>query len=158
MTSDERERLIARYAAGPAEVDHSLAGFTPEQLTAHPIAGKWSAAEIAHHLADSESTAALRLRRLIAEELPVISGYDQELFAERLRYNQRPIAPSLEMFRAARATTVQVLRLMAEADWTREGWHTEAGHYSTETWLAIYADHAHNHAAQIRRLKEALRA
>jgi len=45
---------------------------------------------------------------------------------------------------------------MSEADWQRQGTHSESGHYSAEDWLTIYAAHAHNHAAQIRRLRDAL--
>jgi hypothetical protein len=45
---------------------------------------------------------------------------------------------------------------MKEEDWTREGWHTESGRYSAETWLKIYSAHGRDHAAQIRRLREAL--
>ena len=86
----------------------------------------------------------------------MIQGYDQEAWAARLRYNARELAPALEAFRAARATTAQLLPGLSDADWAREGWHTESGRYSAETWLRIYAVHAHNHAAQIRRLKDAL--
>ncbi len=154
MTSEEREELIARYADGYQEVVRSLEGFSAEALTAHPSSGGWSAAEIVHHLADSEMTSAIRLRLLLVEEHTVIHGYDQDLFSTRLRYNDRQIAPSLEALRAARATTVQVISHMSEEDWQREGWHTESGRYSTEKWLRIYAAHAHNHAAQIRRLRE----
>ena len=156
MERQERQRLIGRYAAGYDEVAGALDGFPAGELTAHPIPGKWSAAEIVHHLADSETTSAIRIRRLLAEDLPVIQGYDQELYAVRLRYNQRDIAPSLEAFRAARATTSQLLPGLTDADWAREGWHTESGRYSAEKWLTLYAAHAHGHAAQIARLKAAL--
>ena len=54
------------------------------------------------------------------------------------------------------ATTVQLLSFMSEHDWQREGTHTESGMYTPEHWLKIYAAHAHNHAAQIKRLKETL--
>ena len=50
----------------------------------------------------------------------------------------------------------QLLGLMTEDDWKRAGTHTESGAYSMEDWLTIYAKHAHNHAAQIQRLREAL--
>jgi hypothetical protein len=156
MDRKERDELIARYAAGYDEVKAALEGFPAGGLTAHPIVGKWSAAEIVHHLADSETTSALRIRKLLAEDHPIIHGYDQELFAARLHYNERDIAPSLEAFRQARATTMQLLPVMTDADWAREGWHSESGRYSAETWLRIYAAHAHNHAAQIARLKAAL--
>ncbi|HEX5081552.1 MAG TPA: DinB family protein, partial [Blastocatellia bacterium] len=117
------------------------------------IPGKWSAAEIVQHLADSEMTSAIRLRRLLVEDRPVIHGYDQELFATRLQYNDRDLAPALEAFRGARATTVQLLERMTDEDWLREGTHSESGRYTAEDWLEIYAAHAHGHADQIRRLK-----
>ncbi len=156
MTSAERDKLIARYAAGPDEVASSLQGISSDGLTAHPLPGKWSVAEIVHHLADSETIAGIRLRRLLAEDRPVIQGYDQEGFAARLRYNERDLRPAWEAFRSTRGTTVQLLRGMSEADWHRTGWHTEAGLYTAESWLEIYSEHAHKHAAQIRRLREAL--
>jgi hypothetical protein len=156
MTREERRELIARYAAGYDEVVKALEGFPADKLTAHPIAGKWSAAEIVQHLADSEMTSAIRLRRLLVEGKPVIQGYDQDLFATRLLYNERDIAPAMEAFRGARATTTQLLERMTDADWRREGTHTESGHYTAEDWLKIYAAHAHGHADQIRRLREAL--
>lgn len=156
MTSAERKELIAKYAAGYDEIAGALEGFTAETLTAHPLPGKWSAAEIVQHLADSEMTSAIRLRRLLVEDNPVIQGYDQELFATRLFYNDRDIAPALEALRAARATTLQIIERMTEADWQRAGTHSESGPYTTETWLRIYADHAHGHADQIHRLRAAL--
>ena len=156
MNSDERQRLIARYKDGYNEVAKSLDGFAEEKLADHPISGKWSAAEIVHHLADSETISGIRLRNLIVEDHPMIQGYDQEVFAVRLNYNQREIAPALDAFRSARANTAQLFDSMSEEDWQREGTHSESGPYRVEDWLRIYSDHAHNHAAQIRRLREAL--
>jgi hypothetical protein len=156
MTSQERQELIAQYIDGYDEVTRSLEGFTADALTAHPIDGKWSAAEIVHHLADSETTSGLRLRRLLVEDNPVIQGYDQDEYATRLHYNKRELAPALEAFRSARAGAAQLFQFMSEEDWQREGTHSESGSYSVENWLKIYAAHAHNHAAQIRRLREAL--
>ena len=156
MTPEERKTLIAQYASGYDEVINALNGFPAENLGAHPIAGKWSAREIVHHLGDSESFSAGRLRKLLVEDNPLIQGYDQDQFATRLRYNERDLAPALEAFHSARETTLQVLELMNEDDWKRSGTHSESGSYSTEDWLKIYAAHAHDHAAQIRRLRESL--
>ncbi len=85
MAPEERNALIERYAAGVEEVVRALAGFPADRLTAHPFPGKWSAAEIVHHLADSEMTSAIRLRRLLTEAHPVIPGYDQDHWAQALR-------------------------------------------------------------------------
>ncbi|MGH9801724.1 MAG: DinB family protein [Blastocatellia bacterium] len=156
MTQAERQELIDRYTDGYNEVVRALEGFTAEMLTKHPLPGKWSAAEIIHHLADSEMTSAIRIRRLLVEDNPAIEGYPEAVYAERLVYNVRDIAPAMEALRAARATTVQLLERMTEEDWQRKGTHSEAGAYGTEIWLKNYAAHAHDHASQIRRLREAM--
>ena len=156
MTSQERQKLIAQYKEGYNEVTRSLEGFPPDSLTAHPIEGKWSVAEIIHHLADSETTSGMRLRRLLVEDQPLIQGYDQDAYASRLNYNNREMAPALDAFRSARATAAQLFEFMSEEDWQREGRHSESGSYTAEQWLTIYAAHAHNHASQIRRLRDAL--
>jgi hypothetical protein len=156
MNSQERSKLIAKYKDGYEEVSAALKDFPPDLLTARPLPGKWTACEIIHHLADSESTSANRLRRLLVEDGPVIQGYDQDQFAIQLKYNERDPAPALDVFRAARATTAQLLDIMSDEDWQREGEHTESGPYTAETWLSVYSEHAHNHAAQIRRLRSAL--
>ena len=156
MTPEERKDLIAKYAAGYDEVMNALNGFPADSLGAHPIPGKWSAREIVHHLGDSESFSAARLRKLLIDDAPVIQGYDQDVYATRLRYNERDMAPALEAFRSARESTLQIIELMTEDDWQREGTHTESGRYTVDDWLTIYAKHAHNHASQIRRLRDAL--
>jgi hypothetical protein len=66
------------------------------------------------------------------------------------------MAPALDAFRSARATAAQLFEFMSDEDWKREGTHSESGSYTAEDWLTIYAAHAHNHAAQIRRLREAI--
>jgi hypothetical protein len=154
MTQDERQALIAQYKGGYEEVSRSLEGLSDAQMSEHPLPGKWSAREIVQHLADSEMNSAIRLRKLLTEESPQIQGYDQDVYAAALRYNERDIAPALEAFRAARSTTAQLLDTMTEDDWAREGTHTESGRYTASDWLRIYAAHAHNHAAQIRRLRD----
>ena len=87
-----------------------------------------------HHLADSEMTAAIRLRLLLAEDSPAIQGYDQDEFARRLHYD-RPHEASLELFRYARESTAELLERLTAADWLREGTHTEVGRYGAERWL-----------------------
>ena len=157
MDAAQRSKLIQRYREGFEQVKRALDGFPPAQLTARPFPGKWSAAEIVHHLADSETQSAIRLRKLLVEAHPVIQAYDQDEWARGLHYQSRPIEPSLQAFRYARETTAQLFEHMTEADWRKLGWHSEAGSYHTERWLEIYAAHAHGHAEQIERLKGALK-
>ena len=148
MDSETRRKLIEQYKEGYHVVAQALAGATDEQLDARPGPGKWTAREVVHHLADSEMTSALRLRTLVAVDNPQIFGYDQDEFARRLYYD-RPIEASLEAFKGARRSTAEILDRMTDAEWQREGTHTEHGRYGVTRWLEIYAAHAHQHAAQI---------
>jgi hypothetical protein len=154
MDSEERERLVAQYRDGYLVISEALLKITPEGLDARRGPGRWSAREIVHHLADSEMTAAIRLRRLLAEDRPAIQGYDQDEFARRLHYD-RPHEASLELFRCVRQATAELLERLQPSDWLREGTHSEMGRYTVEIWLSIYAEHAHKHARQIREARSA---
>ena len=157
MDRQARRALIAQYKDGYRVVADALAGATDDELDAHPAAGKWSAREIVHHLADSEMTSAIRLRLLLAVDNPNIAGYDQEEFARRLYYD-RPIEASVEAFKSARRTTGEILARLTDAEWSRQGTHSELhGPYTVERWLEIYACHAHDHATQIRIARSAAR-
>jgi hypothetical protein len=156
MTEDTRKTQVKAYRDGVREVEAALAGATDRELDARPAPGKWTAREIVHHLADSEMTAAVRLRRLIAEDQPNVGAYDQTVYAERLHYD-RPIGPSLAAFRAARESTADLLERLTPAEWGRAGVHPEHGVYSVDYWLGLYAVHAHKHAAQIARARQRAR-
>src|SRR3989441_6797301 len=95
MDQTERTALLDRYRSGTADVEAALAEITDEELDRAPAdADSWTARQVAHHLADSEAMAYIRLRRLIAEDAPVIAGYDEPEWARRLHYD-RPLATSL---------------------------------------------------------------
>jgi hypothetical protein len=156
MDGDARQKLIDQYKDGYRVVAEALVGASDEELDAHPAPGKWSAREVVHHLADSEMTAAVRARLLIAVDKPQIVGFDQDEFARRLYYD-RPIEASLDAFKSARRTTAELLERLTDAEWAREGTHTEHGRYTLERWLEIYARHAHGHAEQILVARDAAR-
>ncbi len=148
---DGRSGLIRRYRDGSRVIAEAVAGATDAELDRRPPTPElWSAREVVHHVADSEMTSAIRLRRLIAEEEPDLGAYDEELFARRLRYD-RPIGASLDAIRAARAATAEILDRLDEAEWRRGGRHPEHASYTVDDWLRIYAEHCHEHAEQIGR-------
>lgn len=156
MSKQNRADLIRRYREGPAVLADAVSRLSERQLDHKPSDGGFSAREVVHHTADSEMTAAIRLRRLVAEDNPQITGYDPDVFAARLHYASRSAQPSLDAIRAARESTASILAALSEAEWERAGTHGEMGAYSIDTWLEIYAAHCHDHADQIRRaVKEA---
>lgn len=154
MDFTERTALIERFRTGTTDVEDALAGITDEELDRQPAdRDEWTPRAVAHHLADSEAMAYIRLRRLIAEENPQIVGYDEPEWARRLHYD-RPIAASLAVLAAVRAASLQLLESLDDAEWERAGTHTASGPYGVADWLRIYAEHSHEHAEQIRAARQ----
>lgn len=149
MDAEERKALIRRYRDGHRAVADAFRGLSDEELD-RSATDEWTPRMIAHHLADSEMMSAIRLRRLVTEDRPVLQGYDEVEFARKLT-SDRPIEPSLEVMRWARESTAQILERLTDDDWRKAGQHNESGSYSVEDWLSIYAKHGHDHAAQIKR-------
>jgi len=149
VDANARKQLISRYRDGHRAVMKALDGLRENELD-RSASDEWTPRTIAHHLADSEMTSAIRLRRLIAEDNPVITGYDEVQFANKLT-TDRPIEASLEAMRWARESTAQILERLSEEEWLRAGTHSESGRYSVEDWLTIYANHGHDHAKHIER-------
>jgi len=146
----DRATLLARYRAGSDAVDEAIAGISDAGLDRPAPDGGWTARQVAHHLADSEAMAYTRLRRLVADDDPVvIQGYDEPRWAERLHYD-RPIGEAIAVVRAVRSASLALLESLTEDEWHRSGRHAESGPYGVERWLEIYAEHPHEHAAQIR--------
>jgi len=151
LTAAERAALIERYARGPALLQAALKKVPAAAMQWRPAPGKWSAHEVIVHCADSETNANLRIRYLLAEEQPVIQGYDQDRWAKVLDYHALPVETALATVEAVRANTVPVLKRMSERDWQRVGTHSESGRYAAEDWLTIYAEHLEKHSGQIER-------
>ena len=151
METGRRRALIEQYRDGVAAVELALAGITDDELDRAP-AGEWSPRMVVHHLADSETSSYLRLRKLLAETDPVLQGYDEAEWARVLHYD-RPIDGSLAVFTAVRHATSELLDQLSEDDLARAGTHSESGAYSVDRWLEIYADHGAAHADQIARAR-----
>jgi hypothetical protein len=151
VDTEQRAALIRRYRDGHRAVVDALQGITKDELD-RSASDEWTPRQIAHHLADSEMTSAIRIRRLLCEDNPLIQGYDEAAFARKFT-SDRPIAPSIEAMRWARESTAQILDRLTEDDWKRAGTHSESGPYSVEDWMNIYAKHAHEHAEQIKRAR-----
>jgi hypothetical protein len=149
VTPADRAALVLRYREGYAAFAAAVEA-AGDRLDREPADGGWTGRHVVHHLADSELTSAVRLRRLLAEDAPVIAGYDEGRFAETLRYD-RPVAAALRAVEAARATSAELLDLLTDEDWERTGTHTETGAYGVGAWLRTYADHPYDHAEQLRR-------
>lgn len=127
-------------------------GLTPEQLAAPEAEGKWSIAGVLQHLADSELVWGYRLRKVLAEDRPELTGYDQDLWASRLGYVEANRDEALSMFSALRSANLRLISRAAPGDLDRVGVHNERGEESLRHMARLYAGHDLVHRRQVERI------
>ena len=141
--------LIDEYEAGAAVPGQAIVGLTKAQLLATPVPGTWSIQQIVLHLMDSDLIASDRMKRVAAEDDPLIVAYDETRFAERLGYDQADAAMACEVFRLNRLMTAALLRGLPDAAFTRTGRHSETGPKSLARFVATYVEHLAGHMTHL---------
>jgi hypothetical protein len=142
--------LLERYRRGAEMVAVSITGAAGSEVDYAPQAGQWSIRQIVAHLSDAEIVGTMRLRQIIAEENPKLQAFDQDAWASNLDYSRRKPSQSLETFRRIRAENYELLKELPEVAFDRGGIHSERGPITLRQLLRAHAEHAENHAAQLR--------
>ena len=143
--------IAEKYQKATQEFLNLVAQISPNQLDKADKEG-WTPRQVIHHLADSEAQSYSRLRRLIAEPGSLIQGYDENKWAESstLGYKSEDVQSSLEVFKAVRQASYELIKRLSEKDLEIEGTHSESGAYSVGKWIKTYTNHPLDHANQIR--------
>jgi hypothetical protein len=137
----------------PVALEQFVRSVPAKVVTVPEANGKWSIRDVVQHLADSELVGGFRLRMVIAHERPVLTGYDQDLWARRLRYHDVAIDDALAQFVALRRANMRLWQALRPADLPRVGLHAERGEESLEHMRRLYAGHDLLHLRQVKRIR-----
>lgn len=148
----DREPLAVLRAL-PSALRRAVEGLAPSQLRQLEQAGKWSILQVLQHLADSEVVWAWRMRLVLAQDRPQLTGYDQDLWAERLHDDGDDPSELLELIAVLRRANVRLLERASADDLQRVGLHVERGEESIEHLRRLYAGHDLLHLRQIERVR-----
>jgi uncharacterized damage-inducible protein DinB len=132
---------------------NAIDGLSPQQLRQHERPGKWSITQVLQHLGDTEIVGAWRFRLILAQDRPTLTGYDQDLWADRLAYADADPAAALELFRAVRRANLRLLERATPEDLKRVGLHAERGEESVGHLRSLYAGHDLLHRRQLARIR-----
>jgi hypothetical protein len=150
MDIKERNEKIELYGRGFDLLKATLAEVPQEAMKFKQEPKEWSVHEIIIHLADSESNAALRARKLIVEPGGVLMGYDQDKWANELNYHGQSYGDALETMRLVRKTTYELLKKQPDEVFTHVAKHPEYKEpYTFEMWIDLYSGHIPAHIEQI---------
>ena len=151
MNIEELNEKIELYGRGFDMLLETLKDIPQEMWKFKPEPKQWSVHEVLVHLADSESNAALRARKLIVEPDGTLMGYDQDKWAIELDYHDLNYEDALEIVRLVRKTTYELLKKQPDEVFEHSVRHPEYEEpYTFEQWLNIYSVHIPGHTEQIR--------
>ena len=137
----------------PEIVQRYLRESSEAELRRPEAPGKWSVAEVVQHLSDSELVFGFRVRMVLAHDRPPLVGYDQDLWASRLRYRDSDHDEAMALFTALRLANVRLLAGASPAEMLRAGVHAERGEQTLEEMVRLYAGHDLVHLQQIERIR-----
>jgi uncharacterized damage-inducible protein DinB len=151
----DRDPLDVLGKTRPA-LEAGLEGLSGEQIITPESAGKWSIRHVLQHLADSELVWGYRLRMVLAHDRPQLTGYDQDRWADRLRYDDADAQQAIDDFAVLRRANLALLHRASAEDLERVGLHAERGEESVAHMIRLYAGHDLLHLQQIDRIRRAV--
>ena len=142
--------LLERFRRGAELLAVAITGAAGSEVDFVPQPGQWSIRQIVAHLADAEIVATMRLRQILAEDDPKLQAWDQNAWATKLDYARRKPSQSLETFRRIRGENYELIKDLPESGFDRAGIHSDRGRMTLRQLVQLIAEHAENHAAQLR--------
>jgi len=117
----------------------AIATNVPESKLDVCVGEDWSSRQVIHHCADSEAPGS------------AIQGYDEGAWGKNptLGYTVLPVQTSIEVFKAVRAGSLEIIKRLEPEQLKNFCIHSERGEFSLEQWLKAYTRHAIEHADQI---------
>jgi DinB superfamily len=152
MDKKKRIEKIEAYGNGFDLLTQALAQIPLEAREFKSSPTEWSVGEITVHMGDSESMAALRVRKLIVEPGSQLMGYEESKWADALNYKNQDIEDALQIIKYARQTTYRLLKTLPDQVFSHSVMHPEFSQpYTFDQWLDIYARHIPDHIDQMMR-------
>lgn len=153
----DREPLDV-LGATERELRAGIDGMSPQAMSTPEAPGKWSVQQVLQHVADCELVWGWRMRLVLAQHRPPLTGFDQDAWADRLGYENSDPAEALDEFRVLRRGNLKLLERATDRDLERVGVHAERGDESISHMMRLYAGHDLLHLAQIARIRLAVTA
>ena len=150
LTRAERETLLRDLEAMADFLAERFASLSADEATLPGTAGGFSPVEQCWHLADLEREGfAVRMRRLLSENEPVLQDFDGDRTAVERRYKQRSMEEGIRAFREARAENLALIRSIPSAEWSRGGTQEGVGRVALCDMPHMMVQHDGAHRAEI---------
>lgn len=151
--SSRTVNLIRRYENGPGDLIASVDGLSDRQLDKRLGPKKWTIRQQVHHLADAELNLVCRMKKIIAEDNPLLIAFDQDKWADDLLYTKTSVEGSIALFYTLRASMTPILKSLKDPDFARTGIHNEIGKVTLLAVFQYAIEHFEHHLKAIEKTK-----
>ncbi|MCC7365438.1 MAG: DinB family protein [Dehalococcoidia bacterium] len=149
------KELFDRFSAGPGVLRAAMAGVSQGVVSQRAPGQDWSIRDHVVHLADAELVRAVRVRFIIAEEVPLLPAWDEGEWKRRLQYLWRDVDGAIAQFELTRWSTAELVAYAGKAAWERQGRSGEEL-VSVRDLVERGVGHIDDHVAQIAEARAAL--
>jgi hypothetical protein len=148
--------IIEQLEPAVDRLKSAVAGLSREDLTAFPVANTWSIQQIVIHLADSDLIIGDRIRRIIAQERPLLINADETLWIRYLCPDEQSIEDAVALMKIHRRQLARVLRKLPDAAFDRAGVHSSRGVVTAGWFVEAMNKHLDHHLKFIVQKREIL--
>jgi len=149
------EKLIKEYSLGYTMLREAIKGLNEEELRYKPAPDKWSIHQILIHVTDSEISSTSRLKKVLAEDEPILNSFDQDAWANNLGYDLLDREQHLLLFKLLRSSMLPILDHLTSEQSKRVGVYVDQGKFTFKQLLEYRVQHIRDHLDQIERVKMA---
>lgn len=150
----DREGLLQRYLRGVERFDPRIFDLDDARLDMAFLpdagVGLWPIRVLLGHLADAELVLTFRMRRIIAEDRPVLALWDENAFVDSGIYGEvlrPPVAGFVATIHTLRRWTVELLCELSDEQWKRVALHPERGELTLRDIIVGTTWHLEHHNA-----------
>ena len=142
----------AEVQSGTADAFRALIEVAAADVAANPTPTEWSVVQCLAHVTDAEIMVSGRYRLILAHDEPPLTGYDQDLWVDRLHQTpDESLDEVLGWFEPIRAANLRLWHTTTSEQKARVGIHTERGPESYDLTFRLAAGHDRFHLAQAER-------
>ncbi|MEH7354807.1 DinB family protein [Neobacillus drentensis] len=149
------EELIKEYALGYTLLREAIEGLTEDELRYKPAPEKWSIHQILIHVTDSEISSTSRLKKVLAEDEPILISFDQDAWANNLGYDLVDREQHLLLFKLLRSSMQPILDHLTSEQSKRVGVYVDQVRFTFKQLLEFRVQHVRDHLDQMERVKNA---
>lgn len=121
-----------------------LAGIPPEQWDHRYAKGKWTVRQVVQHCIDAERIFAYRALRFARKDQTPLAGFDENLYAEYARVENRSVDELRHEFDAVRQSTISLFKSFGDEELESEGVANEKPVYTAGIGYIIVGHTLHH--------------